>query len=427
MHNFLTLYRTLTVLSAPILKALLHRRLQHGKEDAVRLSERIGQPSLPRPTGKLLWVHCASVGELLSVIPLLNILLEQKPDWQALITTGTVTSAALFAEQVKNLPAGRVIHQFIPLDHPAWVKRFLNHWQPDAVLWLESELWPNWLQAIKTRHIPSLLLNARMRPKTARTWQFLKREITEMLSGFTAILTGSRDFVALFKQYGAKDVSYIGNIKLANPAPGVDATKLADLCAIIGDRLCIGCLQSHPTDEPFVAENIMRLKADFPTVLNITVPRHAKRGPEIASELNAMGLNVALRSNGEPITSDTDVYIADTMGEMGLWYSLCEFGVIGGSFFPFGGQNPFEGTHDGCIPVYGPHMFNFKALTECVEERHVSVSVPDRDALYPALFHLLQQPQELRIKQIAAKELATESGNILPQTADYIIKTIMPS
>lgn len=425
MFNILSLYRGLTCVSGPALKAYLHKRLARGKEHAARLPERLGQPSQPRPPGKLLWVHGASNGELMSAVPLLNALLTAHPEWQALVTSGTVTSSATFERLAPTLPPGRVTHQFIPVDHPRWVKQFMDHWRPDGVVWLESELWPNLLQAIKTRRIPAVLVNARMRPKTFKRWQMLQSAAHEMLSTFQSVLVMASDMVPMFTALGAQNVLAMGNLKYANPPAACDPVKLAALQDMIGNRLCIGAFSTHATDEALFTQTIIQLKSDHPDVLGIVAPHHATRLPDIEAELKTMGVTVAVRSRQEPITAHTDIYIADTRGEMGLWHNLCEMGMIGGSFFPHGGQNPFECTHTGCVPVYGPHMFNFTDMINMLEERNASLPVADKTQLYPALRDLLQNPAQLADKQQSARAMADDCRHVIEPIAALIATRVM--
>lgn len=413
------LYHFLTSVSAPVLNRLAQKRLVAGKEDPARIGERRGETQVTRPDGKLIWVHGASVGESLSVLPLLSELQQRLPGWRFLMTTGTVTSARLMKER---LPAG-MIHQFVPWDQPKWVKRFMDHWRPDCVLWLESELWPNMLHEIQKRNIPAALLNARMRPATLKKWRMAKGLTSKMLGAFSLILSGARDYIAGFESLGGKNVRYIGNLKFgAAPLP-VDAAEINALRDKIGNRVCLGFLQTHPGEEALAGEIYRELKKSFPDLLLIITPRKHTRGAEIKQELQ--GLSIALRTENDPVTADTDIYIADTIGEMGLWYSLCPIVVIGGSFIPFGGQNPLEGTHFGAAILYGPCMFNFPELCLVLEEAKASRRIASRAELLPELQSLLSHPQELSALQHAAKQLAGNSVAVTRAFADAIISDVV--
>lgn len=412
-----SIYRTLTSLSAPVLNRVLHQRRARDKEDRARMQERRGHATLARPAGKVMWIHGASVGESLSVLPLLNTLMARLPDWHFLMTTGTVTSAQLMATRLPE----NVMHQFIPLDHPKWVRRFMDHWRPDAAIWLESELWPNLLHEIEKRGVPAALVNARMRPDTFAKWQHAKGLAAKMLGAFTLTLVGARDYLVYFKTLGAKNVHYLGSLKLGAKALPVDPDKLYQLKTMIEMRPCIGFLQTHPTEEDLAAEVFHELKKSQPGLLAVVAPRKHTRGQEIKDDLQEKGLNVALRTLGEEITPQTDVYVADTIGEMGLWYTLCPVTVIGGSFVNFGGQNPIEGMHFGAAVLYGPFMFNFPELCAVLEEAGAAIPVASREALLPALQDLYRHPDKLATIKTAAMALAGQNHSVIDAIADEII------
>ncbi len=412
------LYRFLTRwFSGPALRCMTHKRLKAGKEIAGRTNERYGITDMKRPNGKVMWCHGASVGESLSALPLLQTLHARLPDWHIIVTTNTVTSAALME---KRLPP-YATHQFIPWDHPVWVKRFMDHWKPDVALWLESELWPNLLHELKTRNIPTALLNARMRPKTMLKWEKAHELIRYMLSTFKFTLVGARTYRPVFESFGAQNVRYIGSLKFGAQALPASEQVLAELKAQIGERKLIGFLSTHPTEEDLFGDAFLTLKKEYPDMLAIIVPRKADRAGDIAAELSAKGLKTATRSKGDKITSATDFYIADTMGEMGLWYSLCPVTVIGGSFVPHGGQNPIEGTHFGAAIFYGPHMFNFVELTKALEESGAAHPIASRADLLPTLQKALRDPAKLNAMQMAAKDLATQNIAVIDAFADEII------
>ncbi len=412
------LYRFLTRwFSGPPLRCMTAKRLKAGKEIEGRTNERYGITNMPRPVGKVIWCHGASVGESLSALPLLQTLHARLPDWQIIVTTNTVTSAALME---KRLPP-YAKHQFIPWDHPVWVKRFMDHWRPDVALWLESELWPNLLHEIKTRNIPTALLNARMRPKTMLKWKKAHELIRYMLSTFKFTLVGARTYRPVFEEFGAQNVRYIGSLKFGAQALPVKEDVLAELKNQIGGRKTIGFLSTHPTEEDLFGDAFKELTKEYPDLLAVIVPRKADRADSIVTELAMKGLKAAKRSAGEKITNDTDLYIADTMGEMGLWHTLCPVVVIGGSFIPHGGQNPIEGAHFGNAIFYGPHMFNFVELTKALEESGAAHPIAAREQLLPTLQQALRDPAKLQAMQMAARDLATQNITVIDAFADEII------
>ncbi len=415
------IYRALTSLSAPALERMTQNRLRAGKEHPERFTERFGQTSVGRPLGKLMWLHGSSIGESLSILPLLNTLQARLPDWHFMVTTATLTAADVMAQRLPQ----NVIHQFVPWDHPKWVAKFLDHWRPDAVVWLESELWPNMLHEFSERKIPAGLVNARMRPKTFERWRVAKPLAGKMLSAFAFILVGARDYIHSFKELGGRNIRYIGSLKFGAKALPFDAQKLSDLKTQIGARPVIGFLQTHPTEEHLAGEAFLELKKSVPDLLAIVAPRKNTRGAEIKSELSGMGLNVALRTAHEKIAPETDIYVADTIGEMGLWYSLCPLVVIGGSFIPHGGQNPIEGTHFGTGIIYGPYMFNFPELCAVLEEGGAARMVPTRDALAQSVSELLKQPEKLSAMRSASAALAEQNHAVIDAYAEEVMAILV--
>jgi 3-deoxy-D-manno-octulosonic-acid transferase len=350
----LALYRGIGWGLKPLLPAFLGRRLKRGKEHPHRWRERLGVPGLPRPNGPLVWLHGASVGESLALLPLVAALRAARPDLVLLVTTGTVTSAALMGER---LPAG-VLHQFIPIDAPWAVDRFLAHWQPDLVLWTESDLWPTILTRLKARGTPAVLLNGRLSDRSFQRWQLAKPIIRHLLGCFSDVLARGEEDAARFRALGAVRVQAVGNLKLAADPLPVDAEALAEARALLGDRPIVVAASTHPGEEGLLAEAHRALLADFPDLLTIIAPRHPNRGPELAADLAA-----PCRSQGARIPRG-GLYIADTMGELGLWYRLARVAVIGGSFIPHGGQNPTEAARLGVPVLFGPHMENFREESE---------------------------------------------------------------
>jgi 3-deoxy-D-manno-octulosonic-acid transferase len=411
------IYRTLTSFSAPVLNGMLEKRLANGKEDPVRINERRGEAGLPRPEGKVMWVHAASIGESISVLPLLDELQARLPEWKFMITTGTVTSANIMAQRLPK----QVIHQFVPVDHPSWVKRFMDHWAPDAVLWMESDLWPNILHEISKRNIPTALLNARMSPASQKKWRHARGLSKKLMGTFNIILAGAREYVTVFQHLGGMNVRYVGNLKFgAAPLP-VDPEKLATLKEMIGQRRLLSFLQTHPGDEKIAIDIFSELKKEFPDLLLLIAPRKNTRGAEIKVLATAFGMDTALRTRHEPITMQTDVYVADTIGEMGLWYTLSPMAVIGGSFVPHGGQNPLEGLHFNTAVFYGPHMFNFPEICAILEEAQAVERVETPEKLLNTLRNVLRYPSILSVKQDAAKEMMKKMTMIIPAYTDEIV------
>ncbi|MGA3307625.1 MAG: 3-deoxy-D-manno-octulosonic acid transferase [Xanthobacteraceae bacterium] len=407
----LRLYRLASIAAAPPLASrLLAWRLKRGKEHPARLAERYGEASLPRPTGPLIWLHGASVGEMLAVIPLIERIRAQ--NFAVLVTSGTVTSAAL-AEQ--RLPAG-AFHQFIPLDAPRFVGRFLDHWRPDLALFVESDLWPNLILACADRAVPMILVNGRVSERSFSRWRLLPGAIAALLERFDLCLAQSSADAERYAQLGAPRISSIGNLKLDVPAPPVDQSTLRELKSIIGARVVIAAASTHAGEETAIIAAHRRLRAKCPSLLTVIAPRHPERGPGIAELAKVAGLAVALRSRGDLPKPDVDVFIADTLGELGLIYRLAPIVFMGGSLASHGGQNPIEAIRLGAAVVHGPHVWNFAEIYATLDEAHGAELIPDAEALTARLTGWLAKPAARTAVADAAILTVGKLGGALERT-----------
>lgn len=400
------LYRVLTILAGPLIGLYLDRRLARGKEDPDRIGERRGRPGLTRPQGRLVWLHGASVGEALSLLPLVE-RLTVRPGLRVLITTGTVTSAKLLAER---LPAG-AMHQYVPVDRPAWVRSFLDHWRPDLVLWAESDFWPNLLAGIKSRAIPLVLVQGRVSEKSYAGWQRAPSFIRRMLSAFTLCLAQTPEDARRLSALGAGRVACLGNLKMAVPPLPVDETALTRMRQAIGVRPVWLAASTHPGEEVLAARVHRALVPRFPGLLTVIVPRHPHRGPEIAAEIEELGLAVDLRS--ADATPAGDIYIADTLGELGLFYRLAPIVFVGKSIAVGGGQNPFEPARLGAAILFGPRMANFAEMTDSMTACGAARMVGGEDGLIEAVAELLTDPSLLAMRRTAAATWAESEANVL--------------
>lgn len=379
------LYRLLTTAAGPVIDRLLARRLKRGKEHPLRMAERRGVPGQARPPGPLVWVHGASVGEALSVLPLIERLLADRPGLHVLLTTGTVTSAALMADR---LPA-RAIHQFVPVDRPAWVRRFLDHWQPDLALWMESEFWPNLLLETQTRGVPTVLVNGRVSERSFAAWQRLPSLIAKVLKGFTLVLGQTEGDRARLEALGAPRTAFLGNIKFsAPPLPAADA-DLDALRGAVGTRPLWLAASTHAGEETIAWQVHRHAAVAHHGLLTVIVPRHPERGPAIAVELEAAGARVVRRSSGRLPDAATDIYVADTMGEMGLFLRLARVVFVGKSLCGGGGQNPLEPARLGCAVLLGPRTENFADIAGRMVAANAARRVADAGDLAEAVSALL--------------------------------------
>ena len=348
-------YRAATTAIGPFADFVLRYRMKRGKEDGARLGERKGVASRARPDAPLLWIHAVSVGESLSVLPLIDRLSAKRPELQFLVTTGTITSAELMEQR---LPEG-AFHQFAPVDRPSYVERFLNHWRPDGAIFLESEFWPNMILETRHRNVPMALVNGRISPKSFDRWKRRPATAEQLLDAFSVRLAQDGKNAERFSELGKQPVSMLGNLKMsATPLP-VDQAALDALRAEIGDRRIWLASSTHPGEEEMIAIAHERLQSQFGDLLTIIVPRHPARGADIADKLRQLGLRCARRAAGEPPRQGLDIYIGDTLGELGLFYRLCDICLVGGSLAAKGGHNPLEPARLHAAILHGPHTYNF--------------------------------------------------------------------
>lgn len=414
-----TIYRALTFLIAPLLPLYLHIRAAKGKEDPSRLHERFGYPSGVRPAGKLIWCHGASVGEALSLLPLIKRLneLPQKPT--LLLTTGTRSSAELLATR---LPAG-VIHQYIPVDTMEAMRRFTRHWQPDLALLVESELWPNLIGTLRGRKIPAALLNARISERSARNWMnYAELWIKALLRVFDVVLAQSDTDAKRFRELGASSARSVGNLKgAAQPLP-MNENDRAALKKAIGDRPLWVMASTHDGEEEIACRVHQQLAQQFPNLLTIIVPRHPARADVIMERVTKLKLNGLRRSTHQLPQPDTAIYIADSFGELGLFYKVSTVVCIGGSFGKIGGHNPLEAAHFGCAIVFGPDMRNFAEMATNILASGAARQVQTEEELANAVSSLLQNPSEQMGLSVKAKAYADNEQHVL----DRVMMELQP-
>jgi 3-deoxy-D-manno-octulosonic-acid transferase len=404
------MYQVGSALGTPIASQLLLRRQKRGKEHPERLSERLGQASMPRPKGPLVWVHGASVGEMLAAVPLIERLRAQH--FAVLVTSGTVTSAAL-AEQ--RLPDG-VLHQFVPLDAPRFVRRFLEHWRPGLALFVESDLWPNLICSCAKSKVPMIIVNGRLSERSFKRWQRVPRVIAALLNRFDLCLAQSANDAERYARLGAPRVNATGNLKLDVPAPPADDAVLRRLTEIVGKRPVMLAASTHPGEEAAVIAAHRRLREKFPALLTIIAPRHPARGESIAATAKAVGLAVALRSRRAQPMPDIAVYVADTLGELGLMFRLAPIVFMGGSIASHGGQNPIEATRLGAAIIHGPHVWNFAEIYAALDAAGGARSVADEEALATALAAWLSDPAARQAAAQAAASTIKKLSGALERT-----------
>ena len=414
----LALYRLIGVLAWPVIRLYLARRRALGKEDPARFSERLGIPGLVRPPGPLVWLHGASVGEGLSLLALVERLLAEHPGLHALVTTGTVTSAKLMTDR---LPA-RAFHQYVPVDSPISVKPFLRHWQPDLVLWAESELWPVLVSETRKRATPMILINGRMSPRSFRRWQKHPDLAARLLGCFSLCLVQAETDAERFYKLGATTVRAAGNLKFAAAPLPTDDHARAALETEIGIRPRWLAASTHAGEEAIAARAHQTLKPKHPNLLTVIAPRHPARAEAVMAELDGMGLVIARRSRGEAVTPETDIYLADTIGEMGTLYRLCDIAFLGKSLTGAGGQNPIEAARLKTAILTGPNLDNFEDVTRVLKRTGAVEIVNDERALAAALDTLLADKKTRTHRMEAGYTAVIREAHVL----DRIMTEIEP-
>ena len=379
-------YRLVGLLARPLMPFLLSWRARKGKEDRSRLGERYGRASRPRPAGKVVWIHAASVGETNSVIPLIERIVAT--GMSVVLTTVTATAATIAAER---LPRG-ALHQYSPIDTAAWVKAFLGHWQPACAIFVESEVWPETVLTLSAAGIPRLVVNGRLSPRSFAGWQRYPSVARALFSRIGLCLAPTERDAVHYRARRAPDVRVIGNLKFDTPPPSVDAAALAGLKAALAGRPAWIAASTHAGEEEAVATAHRLVAGAHPGALLVIAPRHPERGEAIATLLSAQGFRVARRSTGEPITPAVDIYVADTLGELGLFYSAVPVAFMGGSLVPHGGQNPIEPLRLGAAVLHGPHVHNFHAVYEAIDGEEPACRVADAAGLAAAASRLLDDP-----------------------------------
>jgi 3-deoxy-D-manno-octulosonic-acid transferase len=413
-----TSWSVAATLLAPMLRLNLRRRAANGREVAARLPERRGIDPTPRPAGPLLWMHAASVGETMSILPVLEALQHRA---KVLLTTGTATSQALLDQRIPEQGlSGDVLHRFAPLDVPSWVGRFLSHWRPDAACFVESELWPNQIAACQAMGIPLMLVNARMSNRSFGHWRYVPGLARHVLGGFTRVQARGEQDAERLKALGARRVESPGDLKFAAPPLPVDEADLGRLRKILGDRPVWLAASTHPGEEALIAATHAELARLYPALLTIIAPRHPGRGATLAALFDA-----PRRAAGQDPTARAGIWIADTMGELGLWYRLAPIAFVGRSLVaPGGGQNPLEPARLGCAIAVGPHTGNFSDHVALLHGAGGLVQVADAPALARFVSAMLDNPDQRRRLGEHAAAVVRRHADLPARTADALLSLL---
>jgi 3-deoxy-D-manno-octulosonic-acid transferase len=411
-------YRTSMSLLRPLAPFVLKLRERSGKEDPRRRAERFGESNAVRPEGVLAWIHAASVGETNCVLPVIDALAAARPDVNFLLTTGTVTSANLAQRRL----GPRARHQYVPLDAPEYADRFLDHWRPDLAVFTESEIWPSLILATSARGIPLALVNARLSHRSRRRWQRNSGMAQPLFNRFDVVLAQNDRLAVGFSMLGARNVTPVGNLKIDAPPPPVDLVELERLRTALRNRPLFLAASTHEGEEEIIADAHRQLARNFEGLCTIIAPRHPERGTAIAERLKDLGFTVAQRSLGAVPGDRTEIYIADTIGELGTLYALSPIAFIGGSLVERGGQNPIEAVRHGVAVITGPHWLNFADAYRALLRHQGAIEVTSARALTDAVSRLLQSPPELNRMRAGATQALTALSGALEKTVAALLR-----
>jgi 3-deoxy-D-manno-octulosonic-acid transferase len=408
-------YRAATSLIGPVAApAWLKWRVRHGKEDADRLPERFGLAGRERPPGELVWAHGASVGETQALLPVVDALIRRGV--KVLVTSGTLTSADLLA---RRLPPG-ARHQFLPLDAPRFVRRFLEHWRPRLALFAESEIWPNTIIELERAGIPLVLVNGRISPGSFRGWQKAPAVARALFGRFALCVAQSRPDAERLAGLGAPVGAISGNLKFDLPPPPADPAAVEHIAGLAAGREIWMAASTHPGEDEAIFAAHAELAARRRNLLTILAPRHPERGREIADAARTVGLSTARRSLGQGPDEAGDIYLADTLGELGLFYRLAPLVFVGGTLAPRGGQNPFEPAKLGTAILHGPYTENFAEIFESLDQNGGAIAVGDAEELAKAAGALLADGALMRDMARAAADTAASLGGALDLTMEAL-------
>ncbi len=417
----LHLYQWVMRKSEGLLERLLEKRLNAGKEDPVRIDERRGVASRARPDGTLLWLHAASVGEAQSALILIKAILLDNPDLQILVTTGTLTSA----QRMEEVLPEQAFHQYMPVDYPEWVTRFLDHWSPDLVLWMESELWPHILQEIEARNIPAALINARLSDRSFARWKLFKKSARAVLECFDLVLTQTELDAERYRALGAQNVHVSDNIKYSAGDLPHDEGDLKVLKGVLMSRPVLVYASTHAGEEEIIMRTQSILESSQPELISIIIPRHPDRGEAILDQAIEERFQAVLRGEDKALPDeDTQIYIANTMGELGLFYRLAEIVFIGRSLSDDGGggHNPIEAAQLGCAIVHGAKVQNLQEIFDDMETHKACLRVKNEQELVEGMQRLLEDPA-LRNSLI---QNAQNFSNAKSHVIDTVIQNLEP-
>ena len=375
------------------------------KEDTQRFIEKIGFFNKKKVNGKLVWFHGASVGELQSIVPLLEKLERNKSIKQILITSNTLSSSKV----INNNDFKKVVHQFFPIDTNFLIKKFLNHWKPSKAIFIDSEFWPNTIINLKKKNIPIILLNGRITKKTFNKWNIFSNFSKKLFENFDLCLSSSKESFKLLKKLNFKNVKFIGNLKYSQAeTENLYLNQKLNNFILTNNSWCAS--STHNTEEIFIGQTHKILKKKIKKLITILIPRHIERSFDIKKDLESLNLNVQLHEPKTKIDPDMDIYLVNSYGKTKTFYNLCKNVFLGGSLINHGGQNPLEAARYGCNIIHGPNIQNFSEIYNFLKKNNISRRINSPKKMASVLNKLLKKKSnskkiQLKLKIIGKKIL----------------------
>ena len=371
------IYRILINLIILISPLIIFFRIINNKEDKIRFKEKFCFFSKKRGNGKLIWFHGSSVGEIVSIIPLIEKLEKKKSISKILITSSTLSSSKVLSK----FKFKKTIHQFFPVDSNMLTKKFLNYWKPSIAIFIDSEIWPNMIFNIKENNIPLLLLNARITKKSFNRWKNIPTFSKSLFSKFNICLSQNKETCKYLKHLGAKKIKLFGNLKFSESNNEKNNNINNKLKKIFKFRKIWCAASTHNTEEKLSALVHKKLKKKYKDLITIIIPRHIQRTNDIINEAKNLNLNVQTRSLNNKINNKTDIYLVDTYGESKSFYRICKTVFLGGSLVNHGGQNPIEAARFGCKIIHGPYIQNFTEVYKLLKKNKISFKIKNIEQL----------------------------------------------
>ena len=396
-------YRILTNLILILSPIIIFIRLLKKKEHPKRFKEKFGFYTKKKIKGKLIWFHGASVGEILSIIPLIENLEKNKEINQILITSNTLSSSKILS----NLKLTKTIHQFFPIDTNYHTQKFLKYWKPSVAVFIDSEIWPNMITNIKKTSISLILMNARITDKSFKKWKLFKSYAKKIFVNFDICLSSSHKSKKYLKSLGAKNIKHVGNLKFTQSEKNITFLDNDLKKFFLSKR--IWCASSTHSTEEFICANVhKKLKVKYKNLLTIIIPRHIHRTDEIVNEMKKLNLNVHLHNSKNKIDKDTDIYLVNSFGQTKSFFKVCKTVFLGGSMIRHGGQNPLEAARFGCKILHGPNVWNFDEIYNLLKKNKVSRKIINSNQLSLNVDKMLNNKNKYRSLENKIKSLGNK-------------------